>query len=213
MNYHELQQPIENEYQRKLEHLFSSLFNDLSRIPLDEYMIKHVFNKWYTSNERYLQQVTLENINEAIKLSNEVIFDIHENAYLEEKLVKANLNLINAELRKLNESVNILATQANTYSFSRVIINERLHEIFQATIHALELLAVNTTILNTRELLFGNAQNNGYTHYLGWTQDDDRVRIEHYTSYHNIWIPFSAPPAIGHVGTQINCRCYAKSFK
>ena len=213
MNYHELQKPIETNYHRQLERCFAALFESLSKIPLDQFMIKHVFNSWYATNERYLREITAENIYEANAIANEVIFSVHNHEELQHRLSNANMALIDAELRILKDKIDILAVQIAAYGLSRPVINDRLHEITHACMRSLELLAVNTTILNTRQIIFNNALESGYTQYLGETQKDDRVREEHYATYQDQWILFSNPPAIGHVGTQINCRCYAKQFK
>lgn len=213
MNYHELQKPIETNYYKQLERCFATLFENLSKIPLDQFMIKHVFNSWYMSNERYLREISAENIYEANKIANEVIFSVHNHEELQHRLNDANMALIDAELRILKDKIVILAAQIATYGLPRPVINERLHEITQSCIRSLELLAINTTILNTRQIIFNNASESKYTQYLGETQKDDKVREEHYATYQDRWILFSHPPAIGHVGTQINCRCYAKEFK
>lgn len=213
MNYHELQKSIEDEYHEQLEKCFTGLFKDLQRIPLDHFMINHVFNKWYVTNERYLREITAQNIYEANKIANEVIFSIHNHEVLQHRLSNANMALIDAELRIFKDKISILIVQLSNYELSRNVVDERLYEIIQATIRSLELLAVNTTILNTREIIFNNAYESNYTQYLGTTQKDDRVRTEHYAAYQDKWIYFNNPPIIGHVGTEINCRCYAVQFK
>jgi hypothetical protein len=49
----------------------------------------------------------------------------------------------------------------------------------------------------------------GYTAYLANNQHDTKVRLMHkkYFTPEN-WIKFNQPPPCGHVGTEVNCRCF-----
>ena len=213
MNYHELQKPVENEYHRQLVAIFSSLFDVLDQLHLDANTIHQSIKRWLVTNGPRLREATVKNIHDLNQVADQTISNYRSNLPLEQQLVTANVTLIDSEIRKLQESLIVLAVQANTYGMPRAQVQARLQQIADSTIDALELLAINASILNTRELIFDNAVQHNYREYLGQTQDDDKVRDDHYEYYHNVWIALNNPPPIGHVGCQINCRCYAIEFR
>lgn len=127
--------------------------------------------------------------------------------------MNANMTLIMQELNKIEQQYIILATQYNAYSMPDKVKNIRVKDIERSMDNSVELLVVNQSILNTRELLFYNAIDQGCTEYLGCTQEDSKVRETHWLYYQDKWIKFDKLPKIGHVGTEINCRCFAQSFR
>lgn len=212
-NYHKSTTPIEQEYNKELFVIFSMLFSELKRSKLELYNTAGIFKRWYSANIHNFRQLSTNNLRDLSAVADQVISGTLYNPKLDQELYYANLALIDLEISKIRNSIDVLTIQANTYGMPQQAINERLNQIEETAQNGIENLATNTSILNTRELIFLNAAQNGATEYLGKTQQDNKVRATHTLYYENKWIAFDNPPVIGHIGCEINCRCIISQFR
>ncbi len=214
MNYHTKQQKVENQYKKQLIAIFLVLFQELDRLyPLTIESINATIHRWLMVNEGRLKNATAENIRDLSIIADSVVIQYVHNDVLENRLINANTFLIMQELDRIQQQYNILSKQSTTYGTTPTVRKERTDQIQSSAENSLKLLAENQSILNTREIMFETAAGQGYHEYLASTQQDDKVRPDHTHYYQDKWIEFDNPPPIGHIGTQINCRCFAVDFR
>lgn len=214
MNYHTKQKKVENQYKNQLIAIFLVLFQELNKLyPLTIESINATIHRWFMVNEGRLRNATAENIRDLSIIAEDVITQYVPNDRLENNLIKVNMFLIMQELDRIQQQYNILSKQSTTYGTTITVRKERTDQIQSSAENSLELLAVNQSILNTREIMFETAAGQGFTEYLACTQQDDKVRPDHTHYYQDKWIEFDNPPPIGHVGCAVNCRCYVVAFR
>lgn len=168
-NYHTHTRPIEEQYNKELFVIFAMIFSELKKNKLELYSTAGIFKRWYSANTYNFRQFSANNLRDLSAVADQVISGTLYNSKQEQELIYANLALIDLEISKIRNSVDILTVQANTYGMPQQAIDERLNQIEEAAKNSIENLSTNTSILNTRELIFLNAAQNGATEYLGRT--------------------------------------------
>lgn len=212
INYHLKQEAVEKRYAKELIAILLLLIQALTDLQ-DIRWIDVIVRQWLANNMGAITASTEKCIYDLEQLSDSVMSSLYSNSELTNKLISANIQLVVAEINKIKEQFVILDVQHNNYGLTLEVIKNRIGGITQSMENSIKLLAVNQSIQNFREMTIQSAIQHKCTEYLGMTQNDDRVRQEHKRYYHDKWIRFDDPPPIGHVGTEINCRCMMINFR
>lgn len=213
-NYHPTSMKYEDKYTKDLLEYFGFLLLDLNNIKdLTKGKINETIAAWKDKYQDELEEVNRIHVLKLDKFSDKTIptdETKREQTTLVNQLTNANMDMLNVNVDFLRQKFVELKTLENTYNYSKSMSDEFVRQVASSLEDKIVLFATMSTIGNLRELLFGNAESQGYTEYLWITQRDSKVRPSH-AAMDGKWIKFDAvnpQPAGYHVGMDYNCRCF-----
>lgn len=209
----------EDKYTKDLLEYFGFLLLDLNNIAeLTKGKINDAISQWKDKYQDEIEEVNHDHLLKLDTFSNKTIATDEtkrEQTTLIRQLSNANTDMLNVNVDFLRQKFIELKTLENTYNYSPAMSDTFVQQIASSLEDKIVLFATMSTIGNLRELLFGNAESQGYTEYLWITQRDSKVRPTH-VAMDGKWIRFDAinpQPAGYHVGMDYNCRCYIGAIR
>jgi SPP1 gp7 family putative phage head morphogenesis protein len=218
-NYHKESIKYENKYAEELLVIYGILISMLNKVQrLTEKSIEDTIRLWKIEYAKEIEELNANYVNKLHEFSNRIVptkekFKQQETQV--KKLTNANDDMLDVTTDFIKQKFTELSILERTYDYSSEQGNKFLEQIVNSTEDKIVLFATMSTINNLRELIFGNAESEGWTEYQWRTQRDSKVRPSH-AAMDGKWIKFDDPspqPAGYHVGEDYNCRCWSIDFR